>query len=548
MSRLVLALPSPPTANGDLHLGHLAGPYLAADAFARYRRMRGDAVAYVTGADVHQSYVVRMAERNGTTPECTADGFATRIEETLRMADIEVSAFVRPHRSAQYQTFVHEFFRRLADRGHLVAEERPVLWCSSCCRHLLGAAVRGLCGGCGLGSDGALCEHCGRPVEPANLRAPRCARCGTPAILRPMRRLFFPLEKFAGTLREFHTEARMRLRSRQVVDTLLRHGLFDTAVTSPGAWGLPVPAADFEDQRLDVWAEVGPGYAASTQAFTATAGEPDGWRDYWCSDHAEIVQFFGFDNTVPHALLYPALYWAHGDMRPPDRFVVNEFHRLDGDKFSTSRRHAVWGGDILAVVPADVLRYYLCLTAPEDEEGNFALTHFRETVNRDLASTIGPLLDDMLRAAASGSLTLPTDQCAELVKDLRDRASALGHLLEPDTFSLRRAARAWRDMAMSLRSWFERARAESRDAVREPARRTIVVSLSLLAGCANPLMPDFARRLWKALGATDDLRVHPLGESARRLGQTLVPPDEGTWFPEVTEEQLRPLSGKAVPS
>lgn len=546
MSHRVLVLPSPPTANGDLHLGHLAGPYLGADAFARYRRMQGHDVAYVTGADVHQSYVVRMAERLGTTPQAISDRFAGRIEETLRAADIEVTAFVRPHRSATYQHFVQEFFRRLRDEGSLVDEERPVLWCESCARHLLGAAVRGTCGHCGSGCDGALCEQCGHPVSATELHGAHCARCSAPATHRVMRRLFFPVERFAARLREYHSEARMRPHSKQIVDALLDGNLFDAAITSPGSWGVPMPVPGFEDQRLDVWAEVGPGYPASTAQLTDGRDGSDRWREYWCSEDSEIVEFFGFDNTVPHTLLYPAFYFAHGDIRPPDRFVINEFHRLDGEKFSTSRGHAVWGGAILGMAPADVVRYYLCLTAPEEEQGNFTLAGFMDTVNSDLAGMIGPLLDDLIAASTHDGPSGPWEQTDHgVIGALSDRARELGNMLEPQTFSLRGAMAAWRDMAAFVEKSFERVSDRS-GSVPTPDRKSLVEALSILAGCAQPLMPAFARRLWEALGAKDDLSSHPWGEPVRRLGRNVRPPAANTWFPAITQSQLDSLEGEMV--
>lgn len=549
MSHPVLALPSPPTANGDLHVGHLAGPYLAADAFARYKRMRGHDVAYVTGADVHQSYVVGMAERLGMTPDAAADKFARRIEDTLHAADIDVDRFVRPHRSGFYQEFVREFFRRLWEAGQLVEAERPVFWCGSCRRHLLGAAVRGRCSTCGSECDGALCEHCARPVIDADLHDPRCERCGDEPGMRRLRRLSFDADRFAGRLREYHHEPRMRARSHTVVTALLAEGVPETAVSSPGRWGIDVPIGGFVDQRLDVWAEVGPGYLASTAELTKSRPErSEGWRGYWCAEDAEIVQFFGSDNTVPHALLYPALFLAHGGIRPPDRFVINAFHLLDGEKFSTSRQHAIWGSEILACAPVDGLRYYLCATASEEEQGNFTLSAFRETANRHLTHSVGPLLDEMLRAAASSEPpTLPSETGADPVRDLQERAEQLGRLLEAETFTLRGAARAWQDMAAALGTPFAQARREPL-ATSDPARarRRLVEALSLLASCAHPLMPGFSRRLWAALGAGDDLRTHAWGEPATQIDGGIVPPREGEWFPEVTGAQLDALTHETV--
>ena len=96
----VLITATPPTPNGDLHVGHLSGPYLGADIHRRYLEMRGIEVHYVSGADDHQSYVPLKAHRLGITPREVADRFAGEVEETLAMADIELDLFVR-HRDLE---------------------------------------------------------------------------------------------------------------------------------------------------------------------------------------------------------------------------------------------------------------------------------------------------------------------------------------------------------------------------------------------------------------------------------------------------------------
>ena len=87
---------TPPTPNGDLHVGHLSGPYLAADVHARFLRARGHDVAYVSSSDDNQSYVVTTAHRLGMEPKALAAQQAERIRETLAMASIAIDAFTVP--------------------------------------------------------------------------------------------------------------------------------------------------------------------------------------------------------------------------------------------------------------------------------------------------------------------------------------------------------------------------------------------------------------------------------------------------------------------
>src|SRR6185369_2154141 len=95
--------------------------------------------------------------------------------------------------------------------------------------------------------------------------------------------------------------------------------------------------------------------------------------------------FFGFDNGYFHAVLFPALFLAYDPgIRLARAFVTNEFLRLDGAKFSTSRGHAIWGKELLARVPADVARFYLAWSGPEREQTNFTLAGMEETVAQEL--------------------------------------------------------------------------------------------------------------------------------------------------------------------
>src|SRR5689334_25432389 len=106
--RKALVIAPPPTPNGDLHVGHLSGPYLRADIYTRYLRMRGIEAYYLTGVDEHQSYVAFKAEQLGCSPAATADRFAEAILESLQAAQIEVDLYSRPRRSPYHEELVRD--------------------------------------------------------------------------------------------------------------------------------------------------------------------------------------------------------------------------------------------------------------------------------------------------------------------------------------------------------------------------------------------------------------------------------------------------------
>ena len=170
----VLTTATPPTPNGDLHAGHLSGPYLGADILTRYLRMRGVEAGYLTGMDDHQSYVVTKARMLSSTPREVADRFNETMIGTLERAGIAADHVARPRLSPYHVDLVRKLFRELWDRGALVARDAPTLYCETCEQYLFEAYVAGRCPHCGASSGGNACEACGRPNDCVDLIEPRC--------------------------------------------------------------------------------------------------------------------------------------------------------------------------------------------------------------------------------------------------------------------------------------------------------------------------------------------------------------------------------------
>jgi methionyl-tRNA synthetase len=276
-------------------------------------------------------------------------------------------------------------------------------------------------------------------------------------------------------------------------------------------WGIPVPVPGAGHQRIYAWMEMCPGYLYGTGRLLGGAGAGEGWEAVWRSPDAQIVQFFGFDNAYFHAVLFPALLLAYDPgIRLPDVFVVNEFYLLDGKKFSTSRRHAVWGGEFLPRVPADLVRFYLAYDRPARRQTSFTLAEFRATVRAELLDGWEAWLGELGRRAEQeyggrapdpGSWTaahrLFFDRVQGFIRTTEQAYQA--RTFAPDT-----AARTLCELVRSARELRAGEGYLRLTAARRDERRT-AVALELLAAralavLAAPLMPGFSTRLWAALG------------------------------------------------
>ncbi len=510
--RHVFVTASPPTPNGDLHLGHLSGPYLGADVLARYQKLRGARARYVVGTDDNQSYVPLKAIQHGVTPEAVAADYGDTIEQTLCAAMIELDHYVRPLRSPHHVWCARETVRQLYRSGVLVERDAAAPYCERCSRYLCETYVSGGCPHCGSRADGNVCEQCGHPNGGAELVEPTCKLCGQAAVQRCIRRLFFPLSRFTDRLRRYWDTTQMPPHVRALCETVAREGLPDIAVTYPSSWGLQVPVEGYGDQRINPWFEMAPGYLASAaDCRGAPVSESEHIADAWNVMGAhEVVQCFGYDNGFYHTTLYPAVFMALGDVRLPDVFVINEFYRLDGAKFSTSRKHAIWAKDFLAAEPVDAVRYYLCYDRPSVMRTNFTLSGYRDVVDRELIGTWQEWLDELgqrLAAEFGGYSPVIGDWRSDhdhFLRNLQATVAAVADTLEAAQFAPDRTVRLLGELVRTSRdfgrSWDHTRAAAGCDGHRQTARALEYTAARTLAGLAYPIMPSFAEKLWRDLG------------------------------------------------
>ena len=442
--RKTIVIPATPTSNGDLHVGHMAGPYLASDIYARYLRAAGRPVIYTTCTDDSQSYVVSTARRRGTTPQALRASSTDAIQRTV--AAMGISMLGLPPIDDRYRETVRRFVTALHAAGRFRTKVVRLPYAQRAGMFLYDGLVSGTCPVCLNGSCGGVCEACGHPNNFDELLAPRSTLDpDDPVTHRDRKILVLPMEEYRERLTVYYAarEGRWRPHAMQLIRELLAKPLPDVPVTFPGSWGLPAPFQETPGQVLYPWIEAMPASIYSTWWSAAQLGECTGEVDeHWRAAHdAEVVYFHGFDNVYHWGLMDLVFLMAHGERYvTPESNVCNEFYDLDGEKFSTSRGHLIWTADLVDQVPRDLVRFYLALTAPEFQRTNFSMDAMRGVLARRL---VGPwnALADALSLALVGvntSTPLPTSAAG------RHRAEAMARRFrlcyELPSFSVTRAA------------------------------------------------------------------------------------------------------------
>jgi methionyl-tRNA synthetase len=518
----VLITCAPPNPNGDLHLGHLSGPFLGADVLRRYLAARGVPVRYVSYTDDESCYVPRRAGELGETARETAFRFTRRIEQTLSLADMLPDYYAHPHRDPRHRDTVQRHFRALYDAGAIEERTMETPYCECCERFLYEADLRGRCRYCRLPCDGTYCEDCGFPQDPLGVQDARCIRCGERPRPRPTRRLVLPLSTYGGGLRRLYDKQPWSRRVGDFCRELLSLGLPDTPISRVYPYGVPVPLPGWEGHVLDTWFSGIYGYMAATDGLGAALGDPDLADRIWHDQDTTLVHFVGFDCSFSHAVLWPAQMLAEGVPVQPRYIISNEFYQLEGEKFSTSRGHAIWGSDFLREMPADAMRFHLCLTNPETGPTNFARADFDECFRIFLADQLdgwATALFDLIHKAGG---TVPAAAASAWPADIRhlveELPGAMTDALEPATFSLRRAAGAVTAAVDRANRDLHRLRgAAEADGVPGAVLAAHAELLAVVAAVAAPLMPTWSARVWSQLRGLPLDGPPPWPESGARL-------------------------------
>ncbi len=547
-----------PYANGPIHIGHLAGAYLPADMYCRYRRLVGDDLLFICGSDELGVAIMVRARKEGVDPQDIVDRYHPQIKKSFSDFGITFDYYGRTTSPTHRETS-QEFFNTLADAGLFKLKEEEQLFDPEANLFLADRFVIGTCPNCGFEeAHGDQCERCGTSLSPSELLDPRSTLSNATPELRKTTHWYLPLGDFQQSIADWHeSHAAWKPNVMGQVNSWLADGLRDRAITRDVPWGVPVPqhaaklaGVDADGKVIYVWFDAPIGYISATKEWAANQGSPELWKEYWQRDTTRLVHFIGKDNIVFHCIMFPAMLMAHGGYVLPDNVPANEFLNIEGRKLSTSRGWAVWLHEYLESFEPDLLRYALAATLPEAKDADFSWKDFQARVNGELADVLGNFVNRTMTFATrffEGSvppLVNPSEMDLSVLAQLRDFPERIGRSY--DAYRLREAVFETMALARMGNKYFNDTEPwKTRKESPEACGNTVHVSLQLcaaLAVLADPVVPFAAAKIRGMLGMGELKSESASGSMAGYgwldAGQSLLKPGGTLGEPAILFEKI----------
>jgi len=459
-----------------LHIGH-AYTTVAGDAMARYKRLRGYRVHFLTGTDEHGQKIERRARERGMEPKPFVDGIVAGIQELWRKLDISYDDFIRTTED-RHKRGVEKIFARLVEQGDIYKGEYEGWYCTPCESFFL---ERQLVNG--------NCPDCGRPVE---LLKEEC--------------YFFRLGKYVDRLLQYYEEnpdfIQPESRRNEMINNFIKPGLEDLAVSrTTFDWGIRVPGDP--KHVIYVWID------ALTNYITALGyGSDDDslFKTFWPAD----VHLVGKEIVRFHTIYWPIMLMALDLPLPKKVFGHGWFQTKEG-KMSKSKGNVIDPVVLIERYGLDALRYWLLRDTPFGSDGVFTPESFVERTNFDLANDLGNLLNRtvaMMEKYTGGVVPAyeghVTAYDASLEAAAREAIEAMEAAMEKMEFSVALAA-IWQFIGRTnkyideTQPWLL-----AKDEASAPQLKSVLYhlaeSLRIISILIQPFLTRAPKEMWRQLG------------------------------------------------
>lgn len=457
---------------------HIGNTYevVFTDAVARYKRMQGYDVFFLTGTDEHGVKIEELAKSEGITPKEHVDKVVGEIQDICKLMHISYDGFIRTT-DPRHEEVVQKIFKKLYDQGDIYKSEYEGMYCTPCESFWTPSQL----------VDGK-CPDCGREVQSAKEEA-----------------YFLRLSKYQQWLEEYietHPDFIVpEGKKKEMMNNFIKPGLQDLCVSrTTFQWGIPVT---FDPKHvIYVWVD------ALSNYITAMGYDPDGSSDqfkkYWpCDCHV-----IGKDIMRFHSIYWPVMLHALG-LELPRQLFGHNWILFGEDKMSKSRGNVIYASDVVDAFGVDAARYYLLSEMPYGSDGSITYESLIERFNTDLANTLGNLVNRTIAMAQKyfGGVIQPADAAEPVDADLR--ATALKTVEEVDRLMNQYRMADTLDAVISLARRSNKYIDETmpwvlaKDEAQKPRLGAVLYnlleSIRFLAVLLQPFMPETAEKIFAQL-------------------------------------------------
>ena len=483
---------------------HIGNSYeiVLTDALARYKRLQGYDVFFLTGTDEHGQKIEEYAKAAGVTPKEYVDKVAGEIKDICDLLNTTYDKFIRTT-DDYHEAAVQKIFKKLYDQGDIYKSEYEGLYCTPCESFWTQSQL----------VDGK-CPDCGREVKPAKEEA-----------------YFLKLSKYQKQLEEFiesnpdfiYPES----RKKEMLNNFIKPGLQDLCVSRTSfKWGIPV---EFDPGHvIYVWID------ALSNYITALGYDPDGsgelYKKYWPAD----VHIIGKDIVRFHTIYWPIMLMALGEPLPKQVFG-HPWLLFGEDKMSKSKGNVIYADDLVKLFGVDAVRYYLLSEMPYAADGSITYDTMIERYNSDLANTLGNLVNRTIAMTNKyfGGIIQPASEKEavddELINEALETVKKVDELLK--TYRVSDALEAIFNLAKRSNKYIDEtmpwalAKDESKKSRLGTVLYNLLESIRFISVLVGPFMPDTAAAIRKQMNCNidsyDSLKSFGALESGAKVGDAV---------------------------
>ena len=464
--------------SAKLHIGHAYCTTIA-DAIARFHRLEGDDVFFLTGSDEHGLKIQQKAEEAGVTPIEYTDKIVAGFQNLWKRLSISNDDFIRTTQK-RHERVVQEVFRRIYAKGDIYKGEYKGLYCTPCESYWTEHQL----------DENGCCPDCHRPVQEVAEEA-----------------YFFKMSKYQDRVLQYiedHPDFIQPVSRRNEMINFIKQGLDDLCISRTSFnWGIPVPIDP--KHVIYVW------FDALTNYLTPIGylDDPEKFHKYWPADlhlvGKEIVRF--------HTIIWPCILMAL-DLPLPKKVYGHGWLIVDGDKMSKSKGNVIDPIGLIDEFGADAIRYFLLREINLGQDGNFSRDALIGRINSDLANDLGNLLHRTLSMTLKfqdGVVLAPageSDVDRALKAEARETVAFFEKNMEEMQLSLT-IKKVWAFISRANKYIDETAPwALAKDPAKEQELANVLYNLTealrVISVLISPFLPTTAVRIWQQLGLAQD--------------------------------------------